>query len=336
MNKYVRVVISDHGRSDVLRVETQAIPEPQPNEVRVRITAAGVGYSDLMAQHGGYPLAPKPPFTPGYDFTGVIDKVGKNVTGLSEGQCVAALNPEFGSYAEYVCLSSERLVPFSSSLDPAEVCSLILNYLTAHCILHTKARIKPGQRVLVHSAAGGVGSALVQLASLHGVRVLGTASAPKHDLVKAFGATPIDYKSDDFVDVVHSLYENGVDAAFDPIGGQHLFRSYRAVRIGGRVVSYGFAGNNLGGLLPMALGVMQLGLLNLIPDGKRVNLCALPGEVKKNNRWYKATLNELISLYEQGKLKPVIGARVPLAEAAKAHDLLESGRITGKIILACG
>lgn len=335
MNKSVRIVISKHGGPDVLEVCREVTAEPKSNEVRVRVLAAGVGYSDVMAQRGGYPLAPRPPFTPGYDFAGVVDKVGENVQDFKEGQHVVALNPFFGCYSEYVCIPSKFLVPFSAALAPAEVCSLVLNYLTADCILHKKAAIKPGQTVLVHSAAGGVGSALVQLCVLNGVNVFGTASLGKHEFVKKLGAMPIDYKSADFAEIIRSLHPDGIDAAFDPIGGKNLRRSYSIVRRGGKVVSYGFSGSNFGGLLPMMLGVAQLAYLNMLPDGKRVRLCALPAESKKNILWYKQALSSLIRLLEEGKINPIVGAKIPLSEAYRAHTLLESGKITGKIILQC-
>lgn len=331
----VRIVIEKHGDPEVLGIRKCVAPEPGSDEVRVRVLNAGVGYSDVMAQRGGYPLAPSPPFTPGYDFAGIVDKVGDNVSGFESGQHVVALNPRFGCYAEYVCIPAKFLVPFAANLDPAEVCSLVLNYLTAYCILHKKAAISSGQNVLVHSAAGGVGSALVQLSALHDVTVYGTASAEKHELVRRMGATPIDYKSVDFVDFIKTRHPKGIDAAFDPIGGGNLRRSYSVVGRGGRVVSYGFAGNNFGGLIPMVLGVSQLVLLNLIPDGRRVRLCALPAEVKKNTDWYKQALSSLIGLLEAGKIKPIIGARIPLAEASRAHELLESGKVSGKIVLHC-
>lgn len=332
----IRIVIRIHGGPEVLEVCQGDVPEPQAGEVRVRVLAAGVGYSDVMAQRGGYPLAPKPPFTPGYDFAGIVDKAGPNVTGFESGQYVVALNPFFGCYSEYVCIPSEFLVPFGRNLDPSEVCSLVLNYLTALCILHRKAAVKPGQTVLVHAAAGGVGTALVQLSTLQGVNVLGTASSEKHELVENLGAIPIDYKKADFVEVVRSMHPEGIDAAFDPFGGDNLRRSYRVVRRGGCVVSFGFAGNHFGGLAPMVLGVVQVAALNLFPDGKRVRLCALPAEAKKNTRWYRQALVALIGMLEEGKIKPVVGARIPLDEASRAHELLESGKTSGKIILQCG
>jgi NADPH:quinone reductase-like Zn-dependent oxidoreductase len=336
MNNYRRIVIAGHGGTDVLKIIEAELPVPGPGQVRVRVLAAGAGYADVMAQHGGYPLAPRLPFTPGYDFTGVVDQVGPGVSGLAAGQYVAALNPQFGSYAEYVCVPERILVPVPAGLDPAEVVSLILNYLTAHCMLHRKAMIREGQTVLIHGAAGGVGTALLQLGSLLHLKMYATASAGKHATVRNFGGIPVDYRNEDFVQRILAETPGGVDAAFDPFGGANLRRSYKAVKAGGRVVSYGFAGDNFGGLLPMLGGVLQMFFLNLWPDGKRVSLCATPGEVKKDNAWYRKTLKELLQMLANGSIRPVIGARVPLIEVQRAHQLMEQASVTGKVVLICG
>src|SRR6056297_354409 len=335
MNDYKRIVVADHGSVDVLKTVEEAIPEPRPGQVRVKVLAAGVGYADIMAQHGGYPLAPKVPFTPGYDFVGVIDAFGSDAVGLEKGQYVAALNPEFGCYSEYVCVPPELLLPVPEELDPAEVVSLLLNYLTAHCILHKKARVKSGEIVLIHAAAGGVGTALLQLGGLLELKMYGTASATKHSTVREYGGVPIDYKSEDFLEYIRKEVPEGVDAAFDPIGGRNLRRSYKAVRKGGRVVSYGFAGDKYGGMKQMTFGVLQMAALNCWPDGKRVSLCATPGEAKKHNVWYRETLAELINMLAKRQIKPVIGARVPLVEVKHAHRMLEQGKVTGKVVLVC-
>ena len=335
MQKYKRIVIANHGSVDVLNTVEEAIPEPKSGQVRVKVLAAGVGYADIMAQHGGYPLAPKVPFTPGYDFVGIVDHVSSDAVGVEKGQYVAALNPEFGCYSEYVCVPPELLVPVPEELDPAKVVSLILNYLTAHCILHKKGQLKNGETVLIHAAAGGVGTALLQLGGLLELKMYGTASATKHPTVREYGGIPIDYKNQDFLEYIRNEVPDGVDAAFDPIGGPNLRRSYKAVRKGGRVISYGFAGDSFGGIKQMAIGVLQMTALNCSPDGRRVKLCATPGEVKKDNAWYRKTLAKLISMLAAGQINPVIGAKVPLVEVKHAHQMLEQGKVAGKVVLVC-
>lgn len=335
MKNNLQVVVKKHGGPEVLEIVQGVAPEPKPNEIRVKITVAGVGYSDVMAQRGGYPLAPKPPFIPGYDFSGTVDEIGDGVTDFKKGDSVVGLNPYFGCYSEYLCIPSKFVVPYPNHLDSSEVCSLVLNYLTAYCILYKKAKIKTGQNILVHSAAGGVSSALVQLAILSGANVFGTASLQKHELVRGLGAIPIDYKSDDFVEFIKSKYPKGIDAAFDPIGGDNLRRSYSIVKSGGTVVSYGFAGNSFGGIVSNIYGVIQLALLKAMPDGKKVYLCALPAESKKDILWYREALSSLVVLLEEGKIKPIVGEKVKLKEAYKAHELLEAGTVSGKIVLQC-
>jgi NADPH:quinone reductase-like Zn-dependent oxidoreductase len=144
---------------------------------------------------------------------------------------------------------------------------------------------------------------------------------------------PIDYRDQDFLTFIRERNPGGVDAAFDPFGGANLRRSYQAVRKRGRVISYGFAGDSFGGLGRMIRGVLQMYLLNIRPDGKRVRLCATPGEVKKDNAWYRETLTELIAMLSAGEIQPVIGARVPLAEVQRAHRLMEEGSVSGKVVL---
>ncbi|CZF78236.1 Quinone oxidoreductase 1 [Grimontia celer] len=335
MQNNQRVIINQHGAPKVLETLTETMPTPQANEVRVKVLAAGVGYADIMAQRGGYPLAPKTPFTPGYDFAGIVDEVGEGVTGFKKGDHVTALNPFFGCYSEFLCIDSQYLVKYPKHLSPAEVCSLCLNYLTAYCILFQKADIQPGQTLLVHSGAGGVGSALIQLATAAGARVLSTASKSKHDLVRTLGATPVDYQAEDFVRVVKSQFPKGIDAAFDAFGGSHLNRTCRVVKRGGTIVSYGFSGGKFGGLLPMILGIAQVGFINLMPNGKQVYFCALPQEVRKNVSWYREALTSLINKLEVGELRPIVAEQVPLSEAYRAHELIENRIVSGKVVLVC-
>lgn len=333
MKNNCRVVINRFGSPEVLEPIWEALPQPKGKEVRVKMLTAGVSFADVMARQGKYPLAPKSPFTPGYEFVGEVDEIGEQVTGFQVGDRVVGLNPALGSYTDYFCISADFLVTLPKRIDTAKACSLGLNYLTAYNLLFTKANVKKGQTVLVHSAAGGVGTALIELAKLSGVNVLGTASASKHGLVRKLGAEPIDYQSDDFVQVIQSKHPNGIDAAFDARGGRHLHRTLQTVKEGGIVVSYGFAGDSYGGLSNMLKGIAQVGLYNLLPNGKRVQFCAVPAEAKKDVSWYKGALSELVKLLDGGKIDPIIEQTFSLQNAAQAHALLESGTSVGKIVL---
>src|SRR3954468_22791875 len=166
--KHTRVIVTHYGGPDALQVIEEECPEPRPGEVRVRVLAAGVALPDVMAREGIHPETPPVPFTPGWDLVGVVDRLGASASGIDVGQTVAAL-PIHGAYAEFVCLPQRELVPVPSGLDPAEAVSLILNYVTAYQMLHRSAQVRRGQRVLVHGAAGGVGSALLQLGRLVGL-----------------------------------------------------------------------------------------------------------------------------------------------------------------------
>jgi NADPH:quinone reductase-like Zn-dependent oxidoreductase len=240
-----------------------------------------------------------------------------------------------GGYAEFICLPASELVPVPSGVDPAEAVCLVANYLTAHVTLHRTARMRSGERALVHGAAGGVGTALLELGKLAGVEMYGTASKHNHGLVSALGATPIDYRTEDFVERIRSLTGDGVDAVFDPIGGaRQLWRSYQALRRGGRLVWFGVAATSKQGMRVIPLSLLMRFLLALIPDGKQAPLTPHVGQLAEtHNAWYRETLTELLDSLAVGRIKPVVASRIPLVEAARAHELLERGGYAGKVVL---
>jgi NADPH2:quinone reductase len=269
--KHRRVVVSRHGGPDVLQVVEEDLPEPRAGEVRVKVLAAGVSAHDLMFRRSGsLPGSPRVPFTLGEDIVGVVHKLGEGVSTVERGQTVAGY-PRGGGYAESICLPASELVPVPAGVDAAEAVCLVANYLTAHMVLHRTASVRSGERVLVHGAAGGVGSALLELGKLAGLEMYGTASKCNHELVSALGATPIDYRTEDFVERIHSLTGDGVDAVFDPVGGaRQLWRSYRALRKGGRLAWFGVAGTKKAGLRIIPLTLLMVFLLKLIPGGKQM------------------------------------------------------------------
>src|SRR5207248_762470 len=233
-----RIIVTFYGGPDALQVVEEECPEPQGGEVRVRVLAAGVSLPDIMAREGVHPETPRLPFTPGWDLVGVVDRLGDGISGIEPGQIVAAL-PIHGAYAEFVCLPQRELVPVPSRLDPAEAVSLVLNYDTAYQMLHRSASARPGQHALIHGAAGGVGTALLQLGRLAELEMYGTCSSRSAPAVSVLGGIPIDYQHQDFVKEIHRLTSEGVDVVFDPIGGTHMWHSRKALRRGGRVVAYG-------------------------------------------------------------------------------------------------
>src|SRR5438445_10460426 len=246
--RHTRIIVTHYGGPDALQVVEEECPEPKDGEVRVRVLAAGVSLPDLLMREGIHPETPRLPFTPGWDLVGIVDKLGDGVSGIEPGQIVGAL-PIHGAYADFVCLPQRELVPVPSGLDAAEAVSLILNYVTAYQMLHRSVKVRPGQRVLIHGAAGGVGSALLQLGRLAGLEMYGTCSSRGASAVSDLGGIPIDYRQLDFVKEIHRLTSEGVDVVFDSISGIHIWRSRNALRPGGKVVAYGLTSSLLGGRL---------------------------------------------------------------------------------------
>jgi NADPH2:quinone reductase len=197
--------------------------------------------------------------------------------------------------------------------------------------LYRVANVRSGERVLVHGAAGGVGTALLELGKLAGLEMYGTASKYNHELVSSLGATPIDYRKENFVKRIRALTGDGADVVFDPIGGaRQVWRSHRAVRKGGRLVWFGMAATKKNGLQVIPLTLLMVGLLKLAPGGKQTPLFA---DLAEDNAWYRETLVQLLDLLAAGKIKPVVAERFPLLEAARAHELLERGGYAGKVVL---
>jgi NADPH2:quinone reductase len=257
---------------------------------------------------------------------------------------VAAL-PISGAYAEFVCLPPRELVPVPAGVDAAEAVSLVLNGVTAYQMLHRSARVRPGQRVLIHGAAGGVGSALLQLGRLAKLEMYGTCAARGISAVADLGGIPIDYQHQDFVTEMHRLTDEGVDVVFDGIGGTHIWRSRQALRPGGRVVAYGLTSSLRGGRLASGRpgrrhrfrGIAIFGVYIaggwLFPGPKRVVPYSIQWLKRLRPVWFRQDLITLLDLLQQQQIKPLIAQRLPLAQARQAHKLLGQGGVTGKIVL---
>ena len=342
--QHTRIIVTHYGGPEELRVVEEECPEPKHGEVRVRVLAAGVSLPDVMMREGMHPETPRLPFTPGWDLVGVVERLGAGVTGLELGQIVAAL-PITGAYAEYVCLPPRELVPVPAGVDAAEAVSLLLNYVTAYQMLHRCAKVSPGQRVLIHGAAGGVGTALVQLGRLAGLEMYGTCSARGASTVAELGALPIDYQQQDFVHEMHRLTRKGVDVVFDGIGGPHIWRSRQALRPGGTVVAYGLTAALRGGRVASGhpgrrqrfrrLAIFGVYIAGgwLLPGRKRVVPYSIQWLKRRRPAWFRQDVLALFDLLHQRTLTPLIAQRVPLAEAQHAHEVLGQGGVTGKIVL---
>jgi len=339
-----RILVTHYGGPDTLQLIEEECPQPQPGHLRVKVLAAGVSLPDVLAREGIHPETPRVPYTPGWDLVGIVDRIGEGVSGFELGQTVSAM-PISGCYAQYVCLPHRKFVPVPAGLDPAEAVALVLNYITAYQMLYRSVKVKPGQRVLIHGASGGVGTALLQLGQLARVEMYGTCSAQAAKVVQELGATPIDYRNADFVQEIHHLTSDGVDAVFDGIGGDNLWRSREALRQGGRVVVYGFQAKLRGGR--MASGapsgrhpIRESAILGLciarnwfLQGRKGMVPYSIQWLMRLNPAWFRSDLLTLFDLLQQNKIKPLIAQRLPLCQARHAHELLGSGGVIGKIVL---
>lgn len=335
--KYKRVVITRHGGPEVLQVVEEELPEPSAGQVRVKILATGAAFTDVLMREGLYPGVPPIPYSPGYDIVGVVEKLGLGVSTLKLGQVVVALTI-VGGYAEYICLPAEDLVLVPTGIDPIEACCLPLAYVTAYQMLHRIAQVQPGKRILIHGAAGGVGTALLQLGKLVDLQMYGTASKPKHDVVSRLGGTPIDYKSEDFVQRIRELTGDGVDVVFDAVGGNYLRRSYKTLRAGGQLINYGVScavAAQQSKFLIAASSFLLLTLLQLLPDGRKAVFYSIAASKKRHPDWFREDLTELLNLLAQQRIQPIIAQQIPLIEAVRAHELLNRSVVNGKIVLLC-
>jgi len=342
--RHTRVVVTQYGGPEALQVVEEECPEPKPGEVRVKVLAAGVALPDVLAREGVHPETPLPPFTPGWDLVGLVDRLGDGVSGIEPGQTVAAM-PISGAYAEFVCLPQRAVVPVPAGLDPSEAVSLVLNYITAYQMMHRSAKARSGQRALIHGAAGGVGTALLQLGGLAGLEMYGTCSPRGAAAVTELGGVPIDYREKDFVEEIHRLTGEGVDVVFDPIGGAHLWESRKALRPGGKVVGYGLStslrGEGLTSSRPgrrqrfRGTGVFALYIAGgwLLPGRKRVVPYSIQTLMRMKPAWFRQDLITLFNLLKEKKIEPIIAQRFPLAEAKGAQEMLEKGGVIGKIVL---
>jgi NADPH:quinone reductase len=343
---HTRIVVTHYGGPDALQVVEEECPDPKRGEVRVKVLAAGVALPDILAREGIHPETPHVPFTPGWDLIGVVDRLGDDVSGIETSQIVAAM-PISGAYAEFVCLPQRELVPVPAGLEPSETVSLILNYITAYQMLHRSAQVRPGQRVLIHGAAGGVGTALLQLGRLVGLEMYGTCSSRGASAVSDLGGIPIDYKDQDFVKEIHRLTGEGVDVVFDGIGGSNLWRSREALRVGGTVIVYGFTSKLSGGRLTSGRygrhRVREAAILGLyivrnwfLPGRKRMVPYSIQTLKRLKPASFRQDLIALMDLLQDGKIKPIIAQRFPLTQARAAHELLGKGGVIGKIVLVPG
>lgn len=331
----MEIVLTGAGGPEMLRVTEGEVPAPRRGEVRVLVEASGVSFAEVQMLRRRYPGQPRFPFVPGYDLVGTVEALGDGVTGVAVGDRVAAMT-RTGAWRTRVAVPAAAVVPVPAGLDPGVAAAVVMNGVTAWQMVHQVARVRPGQTVLVHGASGGVGSLLVSLARLAGARVLGTASATKHELVRSLGAEPVDYRTGDVPAAVRALTPTGVHAVFDHVGGPGLRDSYALLTDGGTLVSYGSAAtlHDRGHWLRPYVGMIRRftgwWLLRALgrAGGRRATFYYVRG-----GRRFAEALSEIFTLVAAGTVVPPIAARYPLEKAAEALEQLVAGRGAGKIVL---
>jgi synaptic vesicle membrane protein VAT-1 len=323
-----------------LEVRETEDPEPQPGQVRIRVRAAGLCFAEVMAAHGFYPDAPKFPAVLGYEAAGVIDKVGDGVDERREGMRVVAF-ASFGGHSDVICVPDGQALAIPPGKGFEEAAAIPVNYLTAYHILFRTAHVQPGERVLVHMAAGGLGTAALQLCRAIGdVETFGTASAAKHAAIKEEGCThPIDYHTTDYAKEIRRLTNGeGVDVVLDPLGGADSRKGLKLLRPGGRLVAYGFANMMRGTRRNPARALAQVASMPLLTPLQLMNANKAVagvhiGRLATRPDLLTRELTEVLALWAAGTVTPRIDATYPFAKAADAHRRILSHGNTGKIVL---
>jgi NADPH2:quinone reductase len=318
------IEVTEYGGPDALSVTERDAPDPGPGEVRIDVEAAGVNFADIQQRRGHYPGGPSPPFVPGMEAAGTVDATGEGVD-LPEGQRVVAMT-NGGGYADYAAADAESLFPVPEGMSFAEAAGFPVQFLTAHNGLFDWGGLAEGERVLVHAAAGGVGTAAVQLAAQAGAEVFGTAStAEKLDLAADLGVDhPINYTETAFDDRIDELTDGeGVDLVLDGVGGETFDRSLDALSHFGRLVTIGVASGD-----PPAAPATKLLMSNQRVIGFHLGNAVYhdPGRVLDS-------VPELTELLTDGALEVVLGEGYGLEDAAGAHAAIEDRATTGKVVL---
>jgi NADPH:quinone reductase-like Zn-dependent oxidoreductase len=338
------MVVRRYGAPEVF--ESREVPDPQvkAGEVLIRVKAVGVNFADLLQRMGIYPGTPKPPFVPGLEIAGVVERIadgGKAGEGesLRPGDAVAAFS-QFNAYADWVAVPAQQAYRLPPGMPFEDAAAIPVNYLTAYHSMFVMGNLQPGARILIHGAAGGVGIAAGQLARTRGLVTFGTAGPSKQEYLRKIGIDhPIDYAKSDFVEVVRRIAPDGIEMALDAIGGKSFARSCKCLGPTGRLVVYGFsAAAGPSGKRSLWRGLQALAQtprfhpLKLMSDNLAIIGVNL-GRLASRGALLRSELDDIFRMYTAGKIKPVIGKTFPLAEAAAAHKYIHDRKNIGKVVL---
>lgn len=329
-----QIVVTQYGGPEVLQVIDMPLREPRQDEIRVKVIRAGVALADIMRRKGVYPDSPDPAFTPGYEAIGLVEAIGDAVAQLAIGDRVGVFFDGVGGYSSHIVVKADEAVRVPDSVDPSQAAAVMLNYVTAYQMLHRIASVSEGSRILIHGAAGGVGTALLELGRLAGLKMYGTASFPKHGIVEQYGAIPIDYRKADFVQVCKRLEPGGMDVVFDPIGGANWTRSLEALGPSGRFVGYGYTSvMESENSEQWKSNWKKMSAQAVSNKGNPISMYSITKLRSEKPNWFIADAAKLFALLKEGYLSPLVSYELPFREAAVAHRLLETSTAVGKIVL---
>ncbi|WJV51125.1 medium chain dehydrogenase/reductase family protein [Streptomyces flavofungini] len=332
------VVLPGVVEPDGVEVRHVAAPTPGPSEVLLAMEATGVSFAEQQMRRGKYYDQPPFPFVPGYDLVGRVAAIGRGVDPALAGRRFAALT-KTGGWASHVVVAAADLVEVPDSVSSADAETLVVNGITAWQMLHRTTKVEAGDTIVVLGANGGVGSALVQLARIAGVRVIGTASRRHHDTLRALGVTPVDYRDPDLRGRLRGLAPHGVRAVFDHVGGEGIVDSFRLLAPGGTLVSYGTASTrdaSGSAKAPVLKLFARLALWNALPNSRHAHFFNIWAGRRRTDAFRArlgADLGQVFALLAEGRLTAQVAARIPLSRAADALRLAESGTVAGKVVL---
>ena len=320
------------GGPEGLQVVDVPLPTAGPGEVRVRVLASGLEYTDTLIRRHLYPqtASRRPPFVMGYDVVGEIDQLGNGVSGFRLGDRVADMTV-LGSNAAYRTLRARHLTAVPAGVDAAQAATLILSWMTAYQLLHRAAKVQRGQRVLVHGAAGAVGQALLVLGGMAGLQLWGGAHGRHAALIRDLGATLIDYDREDFTRIL----PGGFDVVFDGIGEDGYRRSFAVLKPDGLLCAYGYSAGVQAQrrMLSMLMWIARLYLWRWLPGGKRAFFYSINAMRLQHPVWFTEDMKLLFALLASGAIQPRVAERISLEEVAEAHRRLEAGGLEGKLVL---
>lgn len=331
---FSQVILTDFGGPDVLELRSvEQLPDPGQGEVRVQVLVTSVAFTDIMIRKGMYPdVKEKPPFVLGYDLVGLVDALGPGVEDWTVGDRVADLTT-IGAYSEYLCLPADRLTPVPEGVSDEDALAMILSAVTPYQMLHRVAKAQVGQTLLIHGAGGAVGTSMLQLARNAGLSAFGTDISTKHQLIRGYGATPIDADALDPEGAIHAAVGDGVDFVFDPLGGESLARSLHALKPGGMLIAFGFQNEVLGRGGSIPLDFVKLKLWDWLPNGHATAFYSIGAMRRKHPDWFREDLSALFAMLAERRIDPAVAEVVALSDVHRAHERVEAGEVQGKLVM---